>query len=68
MSQEDVAKTLTLLNSQLQELSTNYQKFGGEYAGIVDNLLRRAGVQARLLLPPGDPCPLCHGSGVKQHS
>ncbi|CAH0991718.1 hypothetical protein SIN8267_01832 [Sinobacterium norvegicum] len=64
MSQEDVAKTLSILNTQLQELSLNNQRFEGEYVVVVENLLHKADLQTRLLLPPGDPCPHCQGSGV----
>lgn len=68
MSQEDIEKTLIILNSQLQDLSISNEKFEGEHVIIVENLLNQADLQTRLLLPPGDPCPHCNGSGVKQNT
>lgn len=66
MSQENIEETLIMLNNQLKELKENDQVFEGELALTVGNLLHEADLQARLLLPAGEPCPHCKGSGVKQ--
>ncbi len=65
MNEKEIVNTLNVLNTQLQQFSSDHRSFQTEYVVIAGDLLHQTDTRMRMLLPPGEPCPHCSGTGVK---